>query len=194
MSVARVSLALVVLHFAAASAEAAVTQTTYQINPGGVYQYLPSGFVPIPGGMPSEYQLDFGIGGTFTYELDSVGPTARLLDLNLVLTGNETIQAAPPPVAPVTADRVEQYLASNTFVPDTIGAFLYLKSSTYPNLKLTDTLSGGLFITGGFDGRFIDGAGLHFQFIASEIPEPSTIALAAAAALVLLRARRRISS
>jgi hypothetical protein len=191
MSVARVSLALVVLHFAAASAEAAVTQTTYQINPGGIYQVFPSDFGPgIPGGMPSPYQLDFGIGGTFVYELDSVGPTARLLNLNLVLTGNEAIQASEPPGTQVTPEGAEAYLASHTFVEDVIGALLYLESSRHPGLKLIDTLTGGLSVSGGYDSRPVDGGALQLQFSATEIPEPSSMAVVAAAALALRRTRR----
>ena len=37
----------------AAPANAAVTQTTYQINPGGQYEYKPSPWVGIPGGYDS---------------------------------------------------------------------------------------------------------------------------------------------
>jgi hypothetical protein len=134
--------------------------------------------------MPNDYQLDFGIGGTFVYELDTSGPTARLLNLNLVLTGNEAIQTAPPAVAPVTADRVETYLANQVFVEDFIGGLLHLKSSTVPGLKLTDGLNGNLAIVGGYDNTPVDGDGLNFQFSARNIPEPSTCALAVVAVLV----------
>jgi len=68
MNAKRISMALLLLLLATAPAAAIVTQTPYQINPGGLYRYLPSPFTSIPGGMPSEDQLDFGIGGTFVYE------------------------------------------------------------------------------------------------------------------------------
>jgi hypothetical protein len=182
---------------AAATAAADITQTIYQINPGGKYAYKPSPFGPgIPGGMPSAYELDFGIGGTFVYELDTAGPTARLLNLNLTLTGNDAIQATPPPIVPVTADRVEEYLASHTFVEDFIGGLLHLESSTHEGLKLTDGLNGNLAISGGFDATPVDGTGMLFNFSAFAIPEPAGIVLVATAALVLVagsRPRRRFS-
>jgi hypothetical protein len=147
--------------------------------------------------MPTEYQLDFGIGGTFDYLLDTMAEEAQLLNLNLFLTGNEAIQASPPPVAPVTADRVEDFLANQTFVTDFIGGLLHLESSTHPNLKLTDGLNGNIAIGGGYDLRILDGDGVHYQFSASVvlIPEPATVVLLATAAFpILSRARRNSAS
>lgn len=191
MNAQRLATALFLLSLALAPAAAAVTQTTYQINAGGQFEYKPPSFGPgIPGGMPSDYELDFGIGGTFVYELDTVGPTARLLNPNLFLTGNETIQAAPPGFGLVTADRVETYLASHLFVEDFIGGLLHLESSTVPGLKLTDGLNGNVTITGGYDATPVDGDGIRFQFSAVAIPEPAGIALFATAALCIVRRRR----
>jgi hypothetical protein len=190
MTAQRVTSALLLLLLAAGAADAAVTQTPYQINAGGTYQYKPFGLGPgIPGGMPSDRQLDFGIGGTFVYELDTAGPTARLLNLNLVLTGNEAIQAAPPAVAPVTADRVEAYLASQNFVEDIIGGQLHLESSTVPGLKLTDSLNGNISISGGYDATPVDGDAIQFLFSAVAVPEPAAN-LMLAAAIPALRRRR----
>jgi hypothetical protein len=187
MNAKRIALVSILL-LLAAPAHAVVTQQAYQINPGGSYQYKPSGEGPgIPGGMPSDYQLDFGIGGTFVYELDATVPTARLLNLNLVLAGNEAIQAAPPVFGRVTADRVESYLANQMFVEDFIGGLLHLKSSTFPNLKLTDGLNGNLTITGGYDNTPVDGDALHFQFSAVAIPEPTALMLLAVAVFVFVR-------
>ena len=192
MNATRLIACILLLEFVAAPATAAVTQTTYQIEPGGQYQYKPSPWVGIPGGVPSQYELDFGIGGTFTYELDTTAETARLLNLNLFLTGNEAIQAAPPDFTPVTTDRIETYLANQLFVEDFIGGLLHLKSSTVPGLKLTDSLNGNLLIAGGFDMTPVDGHGMEFQFSASAVPEPTGMALftAAAAALYIKRRRR----
>jgi hypothetical protein len=191
MNAHRIAAALLLLVLAAAPAAAAVTQQLYQINPGGDYQYFPSPEGPgIPGGMPDNFQLDFGIGGTFTYEFDTAGPTARLLNLNLFLIGNEAIQAAPPAAARVTADRVETYLASHTFVTDFIGGLVHLESSTHPNLKLTDLVNGNLAIFGGYDNRPVDGDGLNFQFSARAVPEPASVLLFTAAALAIMRRRR----
>jgi hypothetical protein len=191
MNAHRIATALLVFVLSAAPAAAVVTQETYLITPGSQYQYLPSPEGPgIPGGMPNNYQLDFGIGGTFVYEFDTAGPTARLLNLNLFLTGNEAIQAAPPTAAPVTADRVETYLASHTFVTDFIGGLVHLESSTHPNLKLTDALNGNLLFIGGYDARPVDGDGLNFQLSARVIPEPAAISLLAIAAIAIVGRRR----
>ncbi|MBA3483590.1 MAG: hypothetical protein H0T51_17420 [Pirellulales bacterium] len=191
MNANRIAGALVLLVLSAAPGGADVTQQIYQINPGGDYQYFPSPEGPgIPGGMPNDFQLDFGIGGTFTYEFDTAGPTARLLDLNLFLTGNEAIQAAPPIGGRVTADRVEAYLASHTFVTDFIGGLVHLESSTHSNLKLTDAVNGNLAIFGGYDARPVDGDGLNFQFSARVVPEPVSILQFTTSALAIMRRRR----
>ena len=182
---------LLLVCLVAVPAAAAVTQTTYQINAGGQYEYKPSPWVGIPGGVPSDYELDFGIDGTFVYELDTTAQTARLLNLNLTLTGNEAIQAAPPAFGLVTADRVETYLASHLFVEDFIGGLLHLESSTVPGLKLTDGLNGNIAIFGGYDSTPVDGDGVQFQFSASAVPEPAGIALLAAATAALCIVRRR---
>lgn len=191
MNATRFAIALVLLHAVQATAVAAVTQKAYKINPGGQYQYKPTPWVSIPGGVPSQYELDFGIGGTFVYELDTTAQTARLLNLNLFLTGNESIQASPPNLVPVTADRVEAYLADQLFIEDFIGGLLHLKSSTIPDLKLTDGLNGNITLSGGYDATPVDGQGVEFQFsaVAVAVPEPATVSLLAAAALFLGRRR-----
>jgi hypothetical protein len=183
--------ASLILMFAAATALAEITQTKYLIHPGGQYTYKPSPEGPgIPGGVPNAFELEFGIGGTFVYELDTAGPTtARLLNIDLVLTGNQAIQESPPAGATVTADRVEEFLGSHTFVEDFIGGLVHLQSSTHEDLKLTDGLNGNLSINGGFDNTPADGIGLQFDFSAVAIPEPAGIALVATAALALLGSR-----
>jgi len=192
MNAVRLISSILLLTYASSTqATAAVTQTTYQINPGGQYQYKPSPWVGIPGGVPSEYELDFGIGGTFTYELDTTAKTARLLNLNLVLTGNEAIQMQSPPPGLVNAANVERYLDSKLFVEDFVGALLHLKAEAIPGLKLTDSLNGNIAIVGGYDSTPVDGNGVYFQFSAQAIPEPTGMALVSAAAAALCIKRRR---
>jgi hypothetical protein len=67
------------------------------------------------------------------------------------------------------------------FVEDFIGGLLHLKSSTFPNLKLTDGLNGNLTITGGYDNTPVDGDAINFQFSAVAIPEPTALMLLAVA-------------
>jgi hypothetical protein len=166
-----VLLSTLVFAIAATTAAADVMRTVYQIQPGGQYTYKPSPEGPgIPGGVPDAFRLDFGIGGTFVYELDLAEPKARLLHLDLTLTGNEAIQADPPFLTPVTADRVEEYLAGQTFVEDFVGGLLHLESSLFDGLKLTDGLNGNLAIDGGFDTTPADGVGMLFSFSAVALP------------------------
>lgn len=191
MTVRRIGLALAASLLVTARAADAATQALYRIDLGGTFQYFPSGFGPgIPGGSTNDYQLDFGIGGTFLYELDMTGPTARLLDFDLELTGNEAIQAAPPAFGVITADRVADYLASQQFVQDFVGGLLHLESTSDPALKLTDSLSGQLTLRGGYDARPVDGDAVQFQLTATVVPEPASCALAGAAAIALAAGRR----
>ncbi len=166
------SLALLVLSTATSADAANITRTVYKIQPNGQYTYKPSPWSQgFPGGVPNPYQLDFAVSGTFLYELDWTVPSARLLFLNLNLTGNEAIQADPPSLEPVTADRVEAYLASHTFVEDFIGGLLHLESSIHEGLKLTDGLNGNLALHGGFDATPVDGTAMLFNFSAVVLPD-----------------------
>lgn len=185
--------ACMLLTLAAARAVAAVTQQVYHINPGGQYEYKPSPWVGIPGGSPSDFELDFGIGGTFVYELDTTAKTARLLNLNLTLTGNEAIQMQSPTPGLVNAANIERYLASKLFVEDFIGGLLHLQAEAVPGLKLTDGLNGNIALVGGYDNTPLDGDGVRFQFSASAVPEPSTLSLLAVAPLLLRRRRRLLN-
>lgn len=171
MNAKRALLTGLLLLMAIADADAGVMRTMYQIDPGGHYTYKPSPEGSgIPGGAPNAYELDFGIAGTFVYELDLANSTARFHDLNLTLTGNESIQANPPTLTQVTADRVADYLAGQQFVEDFIGGLLHLKSSTSDDLKLTDGLNGNIMLHGGFDATPADGVGLLFNFSAIALP------------------------
>ena len=47
----------------------------YAIDPGSQYTYKPSPWLGIPGGQPSEYQLDFGISGSYHRRSLTTQPT-----------------------------------------------------------------------------------------------------------------------
>src|SRR5262245_139229 len=109
MNAQRLAITVLLLAISATAAEAVVTHKAYKINPGGTYKYqLPLRDIGVPGGNPSAHELDFGISGTFDYQLDTASPTAHLLNLHLVLTGNEAIQAAPDG-HPLTAGSIEDF-------------------------------------------------------------------------------------
>jgi hypothetical protein len=159
----------------------------YRIVPGGQYSYLPSPEGPgIPGCDPSDYECAFGVAGQFSLEFSDTGipRTAVFSDLDLVLTGNEDIQNNPPLVAPVTADRVEAWLAARVFNQEFIGAPInFYRDSQLMTLGLSDFLQGTVGLFGGYDNRPVDGDGLHFNFRARLIPEPCSLALVCLAAL-----------
>jgi hypothetical protein len=167
----------------------AAEQKRYVITPSGAYEYLPSPLSPgLPGGMPSAYELDFGVSGLFTVEFEET--TARLLGVDLMLLGNEAIQINPPAATPVTPDRVASWLMARRFIKQPVaGPFDLYTDEIFPNLQIIDTLNGMVRLEGGFDATPIDGIGLQFGLNATLIPEPAGLQLAyAAGALVTVGA------
>jgi len=151
----------------------------YRIAPGATYTYKPSPEGPgIAGGMPSAFELDFGVAGTFAVEYDRMAFTARLLNLDLVLTGNEAVQMNPPAFTPVTADRVEEFLVARLFDNLFVAAPLdQYQERTYDNFYLYDFLQGAIRLQGGFDVTPVDGPAMLFDASAQLIPEPVAAAL-----------------
>jgi hypothetical protein len=108
---ALVALVTLLTHLAKDRASAqSIEVRSYQILPGSMYTYKPSPWVGIPGGMPDPFRLEFGVDGAFDVEFDDTADTARLVNMQLALTGNEAVQMNPPLISPVTADRVEDRL------------------------------------------------------------------------------------
>jgi hypothetical protein len=153
----------------------------YEITPNGMYTFLPGPEGPgIPGGMPNPFRLDFGISGFFTLEYDEV--MARLLDLDLTLTGNQPIQENPPGILPVTSERVADWLEARDFEKQPVaGPFDLYTDETFPGLSLIDTLNGMIRLEGGFDATPVDGTGMQFSLNAIAIPEPDALQLACTA-------------
>ncbi len=179
----------------AATAQAAVDVQQYALDAGSKYSYLPSPFLPIPGGMPSETELEFGVSGLFSVEYDRMANTAKFLDLDLTLSGNEAVQNDPPPYGLVTADRLEEWLAGRLFELEPLGApiNLYL-DQTLEGLAFTDFLVGRVTLTGGYNATFVDGDGIEFAWSAAAVPEPTTFALGIATfgwSIAVARGRQR---
>jgi len=189
--------AMAVLGFAAAANAADPEFKAYLIQPGSAYTYKPGPEGPgIPGGQPSDYELDFGVHGTFTVEYDRMADTARLLDVELMLAGNEAVQMNPPNAfLPVTADRVDEWLEARLFHNQFVLApWDQYQAENPTGLYLIDLLQGSLWLKGGYDHTPADGDAMLFDVNAREavIPEPGSFALAAAA-LALAFARFRPS-
>lgn len=163
----------------------------YDIDPGGLYTYKPSPFVGIPGCSPSDYECGFGIDGTFSIDYDVDADTASLINMDLILTGNEGIQNNPPNIELVTAERVEQWLEERLFfeLSVTLPGDLY-QDQTFSGLKLLDLLNGTVHLTGGYDLTFVDGNGVFFNLSVTQIPEPAAVTLASSALLLAWLASR----
>jgi hypothetical protein len=164
----------------------------YAIQPGSQYTFKPSPWIGIPGGQPSEYQLDFGVSGLLTLEWNGAAGPTRILNADLLLSGNEAIQNSPPPFSPVTAEGVASYLEARLFnqLPTT-DAYTEYAAQQPTGLRLKDFHDGQLTLTGGFDGTFVDGFGMLFNVSAALVPEPSALALSGSSLLGLSLLRRR---
>jgi len=173
------------------SALAEIEVEHYFILSGGEYTYKPSPFIGIPGCSPSRFECDFGIAGNFGVEYDGIALTAKFIDLNLVLTGNEVVQNNPPALETVTSDRITNYLANRNMHLLPTGSIQYGDTSN-PGLKLFRSLPGGVVLTGGFDITFVDGNAMLFQLSAVPVPEPATaVVFSLTAASIALNSRCR---
>lgn len=164
----------------------------YAVQPSSTYTFKPSPFVPIPGGQPSDFQLDFGVSGLLTLEWNGAASPTRILNADLLLSGNEAIQNSPPPFSPVTAEGVASYLVARLFnqLPTT-DAYTEYAAQQPTGLRLKDFHDGQITLTGGFDGTFVDGFGMLFNVSAALVPEPSTFALMASTLFAVSLIRRR---
>jgi hypothetical protein len=171
---------------AGAPRSSAAEQHRYAVTPGGAYAYLPSPPGPgIAGGMPSAYELDFSVAGSFTVEFDAT--TARLLDVDFTLLGNQAIQENPPAATPVTPDRVASWLLARRFIKQPVaGPFDLYTDEMFPNLQLIDTLNGTLRLEGGFDATPADGIGMQFGLQATLVPEPAAMSFAGVAGALVI--------
>jgi hypothetical protein len=171
---------------ASSTSASAAELKRYAITPGGTYTYLPSPLGPgVPGGMPSAYELDFGVTGFFTVEYGETA--ARLLDVDLTLLGNQAIQENPPAASPVTSDRVATWLEARHLLKQPVaGPFDLYTDEIFPNLQLIDTLNGFVRLEGGFDSTPADGIGMQFGLNATLIPEPGGLQLTYAAGTLLI--------
>jgi hypothetical protein len=187
----RLSFAIAVL---CAVSDPSVAQVQrYRINPGGQYTYFPSPFAGgIPGGQPSDFELDFGVSGFFNVEYDS--EMARFLDVDILLTGNEAVQDNPPAGTLVTAERVAMWLEGRLMelLPNLPPWDEYADHS-HSDLHLLD-FGGSVLLQGGYDARPVDGDGLLFELSATAVPEPAAFVLAVTAAVISMLFLRRGAS
>ncbi|MGD9633725.1 MAG: PEP-CTERM sorting domain-containing protein, partial [Pirellulales bacterium] len=121
--------------------------------------------------------------------------SATFKDLDLTLIGNEGIQHDPPGGSPVTADRVEAWLAAHLFERVAMASPIdFYQDSVFASLRLTDYLDPIVELAGGYNLTPVDGDGLNFQLTARLIPEPNTFVLIAIGFAILGFRRRQIDS
>jgi hypothetical protein len=163
----------------------------YSIAPGSRYTFKPSPWVGIPGGLPSEYQLDFDVSGTLAIEFNDSSTATRILAAEITLSGNESIQTGlPNELTPVTAALVAEYLESRLFQEYSIAAEYLEYSAEQPTgLRLRAYADGVLGLSGGFDNTFLDGGAMLFDFTASAVPEPIALMLLCFGSVCFLRRR-----
>jgi hypothetical protein len=169
----------------------------YEIDPGGSYTFLPSPeSLGIPGCAPSDFECAFGLDGSFSLSVDAGSGSAKLVDVDLTLIGNEGIQQTST-FSLVTAEGVAVWLEDRSFENlITAGPFEVFADETHPNLQLTDFLNGTVTLSGGFNNTPSDGDGVQFELTAEVVPEPSSVFLFAvglAVALTWGRAGNRLA-
>ncbi len=144
----------------------------FEILTGSTYTYYPSGEGPgIEGCSPSDYQCEFSISGAFTLQRDGVG-SASITDANLSLTGNEGVTGP----GLITAEGVEEWLeGQELFNIITIATMTGYQGTTLPfesePLLLTfETPGTAGSLSGGYDGRPVDGDAVQFQAMLQRVP------------------------
>lgn len=152
----------------------------FQILPGSEYTYLPSPESPgIPGCDPNDFQCDFEITGFFTLEiLPTALPTARIVNADLTLFGNESV--AGPGLT--TVESVENWLESQELVLTvSIPEATAFQSTTLPGIADPFIISYDLRgfgnhgrMDGGTNFTPSDGNGVDFRVNLLRIPEPAS--------------------
>jgi hypothetical protein len=114
------------------------------------------------------------------------------------LLGNQAVQENPPAAAPVTSDRLANWLEARSFLKQPVaGPFDLYTDEIFSGFQLTNTLNGMVTLQGGFDTTPVDGIGMQFSLNATLVPEPDALALACAACALtifgtwLLQLKRR---
>ncbi len=167
---------LVLRHSTAADAQ------RYLIDPGGTYTFVssPEG-LGIPGCAPSDFVCAFGLDGSFSLSVDAGSRSARLVDVDLTLIGNERIQQTST-ISLVTADGVASWLEERQFeegLPTglprglpTLAPYTGYLDLTFPGLVLIDFLNGVVTLSGGYNHTFFDGDSVQFD-LSAVVLEPS---------------------
>lgn len=137
----------------------------FEILAGSTYTYYPSGFgFGLEDCSPNAFQCDFEITGNFSVQFDNNNGSASIVNASISLTGNEDVNG---PVL-TTEESVETWLENQTLlniVSITTQAVYQgtLTSFSDPLLLTFDTPGTAGALTGGFDGRPVDGVAIQFQ-------------------------------
>lgn len=157
------------------------------------YVYRPP--TAIPGGMPSPELLEFGVVGEFSVDYQGGMGSARFIDVDLTLTGNEIVQNSPPPGALVTSDRLAEWLEARTMHQVISATIVAIYEDVHlPGLRLRSDLNLPYIEYTNFDFLFPPDEDVAFQLRAVLVPEPSGLAAVAVCTGSWILRRRSVSS
>jgi hypothetical protein len=157
--------------------------------------YFPPSFGPgIPGGVPNEYELHFGMQGMFTLD-ELPGNQGDITQADLVLLGNDAAFQGNAAGRAQVQETARQILLNTMFTAEhgpPLDRTVFRGDVSGPDLVIEFFRNTLVRIEGGPDTRAADGPGYQYTY---PIPEPSAVALllAGCACAVVSRAKKRIS-
>jgi len=139
--------------------------------------YFPPSFGPgIPGGVPSEYELHFGMQGMFTLE-QLPNNQGDITETDIVLLGNEAAFQGNPAGRAQIQETARQILLNTLFTAERgppLDRTVFRGDVSGPDLVLEFFRQSLVSMHGGPDLRPVDGAGYQYAY---PVPEPSAMAL-----------------
>jgi PEP-CTERM motif len=141
------------------------------------FTYFPPSFGPgIPGGVPNEYELHFGMQGMFTME-ELPNNQGDITQADLVLLGNDAAFQSDPAGRAQVQETARQILLNTVFTAEhgpPLDRTVFRGDVSGPDLVIEFFRSTLVRMEGGPDIRPVDGPGYQYTY---PIPEPSTVAL-----------------
>jgi hypothetical protein len=169
-------------------------QFTVSLDPATArFTYFPPSFGPgIPGGVPNQYELHFGMQGMFTME-ELPGNQGDITQADFVLLGNDAAFQGNPTERALVEQTARQILLNTMFTAEhgpPKDRTVFRGDVSGPDLVIEFFRSTLVRMEGGPDIRPVDGPAYQYTY---PIPEPGTLALllAGCACAALWRVRRR---
>ena len=171
-----------------------LAQFTVALDPATArFTYFPSGEGPgVPGGVPSAYELHFGMQGMLTAE-EQTDDRGRVTQADFVLLGNEAAFAGNPQRRAQLEETSRQILLTAIFTVQhgpPLDRTEFRADVDGPDLVLEFFRQQLVRMDGGPDQRPVDGEGFRYSY---SVPEPAAplLLLGGCACVVLRRDARR---